>query len=67
MTLSRSDFELSGVSTGFQVEPLEKAFRLLDLLQSLRSHPFLKGRFVLKGGTALLTFRVLTGHKIPFS
>ena len=56
MTLSRSDLELAAASTGFQVEPLEKAFRLLDLLQSLRSHPFLKGRFVLKGGTALNLF-----------
>jgi len=56
MTLSRSDLELVAASTGFQAEPLEKAFRLLDLLQSLRSHPFLKGRFVLKGGTALNLF-----------
>ncbi|MFH1029048.1 MAG: hypothetical protein V1791_13685 [Pseudomonadota bacterium] len=31
-------------------------FRLLDLLQSLQSHPFLKGRFALKGGTALNLF-----------
>jgi hypothetical protein len=56
MTLFRSDLELAAASTGFQVEPLEKAFRLLELLQSLRSHPFLKGRFVLKGGTALNLF-----------
>jgi len=56
MTLSRSDIELTSASTGFQVEPLEKAFRLLELLQSLRSHPFLKNRFVLKGGTALNLF-----------
>ena len=48
MTLSRSDLERAAASTGFQVEPLEKAFRLLNLLQSLRSHPFLKNRFVLK-------------------
>jgi predicted nucleotidyltransferase component of viral defense system len=56
MTLSRSDLERTAASTGFQVESLEKAFRLLDLLQSLRSHPFLKSRFVLKGGTALNLF-----------
>lgn len=56
MTLSRSDLERVSASTGFQAEPLEKVLRLLDLLQSLRSHPFLKGRFVLKGGTALNLF-----------
>lgn len=56
MTLSRSDLERAAASTGFQAEPLEKVFRLLDLLQSLRSHPFLKGRFALKGGTALNLF-----------
>lgn len=56
MTLSRSDLEREAASTGFQAEPLEKIFRLLDLLQSLRSHPFLKGRFALKGGTALNLF-----------
>lgn len=53
---SRPELERVAASTGFQVEPLEKALRLLDLLQSLRSHPFLKGRFALKGGTALNLF-----------
>ncbi|MBW2635246.1 MAG: nucleotidyl transferase AbiEii/AbiGii toxin family protein, partial [Deltaproteobacteria bacterium] len=56
MTFSRSDLERAAASTGFQAEALEKVFRLLGLLQSLRSHPFLKHRLVLKGGTALNLF-----------
>jgi len=48
MTLSRSDLERAAASTGFQTEALEKVLRLLDLLQSLRSHPYLKHRLVLK-------------------
>jgi len=56
MTLSRSDLEREAASTGFQTEVLEKVFQLLALLQSLRSHPFLKSRLVLKGGTALNLF-----------
>jgi len=44
MTFSRSDLERAAASTGFQAEALEKVFRLLGLLQSLRSHPFLKHR-----------------------
>jgi predicted nucleotidyltransferase component of viral defense system len=42
--------------TGFRPEVLERVFQLLSLLESLRSHPFLKGRLVLKGGTALNLF-----------
>jgi hypothetical protein len=43
-------------ATGFQAEPLEKVRRLLELIESLRSHPFLKERIALKGGTALNLF-----------
>ena len=56
MTLSSSDLQREAASAGFQTEPLEKVYRLLGLLQSLRSHPFLKRRLVLKGGTALNLF-----------
>lgn len=56
MTLSRAELERETAATGFQAEPLEKVLHLLELLQALRSHPFLKGRFVLKGGTALNLF-----------
>jgi predicted nucleotidyltransferase component of viral defense system len=43
-------------STGFRPDVIEKVAHLLGLLDSLRSHPFLKGKFVLKGGTALNLF-----------
>ena len=43
-------------STGFGAEPLEKVFRLMELLDALNSHPFLKSRIALKGGTALNLF-----------
>jgi len=56
MTLSISDLQREAASAGFQTGPLEKVFRLLGLLQSMRSHPFLKLRIVLKGGTALNLF-----------
>jgi len=43
-------------TTGFGAEPLEKVFRLMALLDALGSHPFLKPRIALKGGTALNLF-----------
>src|SRR5678815_727098 len=43
-------------ATGFNGESLEKVFRLLGLLDALTSHPFLKTRIALKGGTALNLF-----------
>ena len=43
-------------STGFRAEMVEKVLHLLNLLGALNSHPFLKGKWVLKGGTALNRF-----------
>ena len=43
-------------STGFRAETVEKVLHLLKLLDALNSHPFLKGKWVLKGGTALNMF-----------
>ena len=43
-------------ATGFKVEMVEKVLHLLNLLNVLNSHPFLKGKWVLKGGTALNMF-----------
>ena len=40
-------------ATGFRPDVLEKVAHLLGLLDAMRSHPFLKGKLVLKGGTAL--------------
>ena len=42
--------------TGFRADVLEKAAQLLGLLEAIQSHPFLRGKFALKGGTALNLF-----------
>jgi hypothetical protein len=56
VTLTRQDLEREAAATGFAADTLEKVIRLLSLLDALRSHPFLKGRIALKGGTALNLF-----------
>ncbi|MGH7167280.1 MAG: nucleotidyl transferase AbiEii/AbiGii toxin family protein [Nitrospiraceae bacterium] len=56
MNLTLEDLQRQAAATGFQTETLDKAIRLLSLLDGLRSHPFLKTRFALKGGTALNLF-----------
>jgi predicted nucleotidyltransferase component of viral defense system len=43
-------------ATGFRPDVLEKVAHLLGLLEALGSHPFLKGKLALKGGTALNLF-----------
>jgi len=43
-------------STGFRADVIEKVFHLLNLLNLLNSHPFLKGKLALKGGSALNLF-----------
>jgi predicted nucleotidyltransferase component of viral defense system len=43
-------------ATGFRSDMLEKVGLLLQLLDAVRSHPFLKDKLVLKGGTALNLF-----------
>jgi hypothetical protein len=54
--LSLDDLQREAAAAGFRTEPLEKVLRLLETLEALRSHPFLKERIVLKGGTALNLF-----------
>jgi len=54
--LSPAELAQEAAAAGFPVASLEKAQRLLRLLEALRSHPFLKERIVLKGGTALNLF-----------
>jgi predicted nucleotidyltransferase component of viral defense system len=56
MNLSKDRLVAEAAATGFRPDTLEKAVRLLSLLTALRSHPFLKERLVLKGGTALNLF-----------
>lgn len=54
--LSAAELQREAQATGFRSEALEKVLRLLELLEGLRSHPFLKSRVALKGGTALNLF-----------
>lgn len=56
MRISKDKLFSEAEATGFRIEVLEKAIHLLNLLESFRSHPFLKGRLALKGGTALNLF-----------
>lgn len=57
MRLTANELAREAAATGFQTEPLEKVILLLELLEAIRSHPFLKERAVLKGGTALNLFK----------
>jgi len=56
MRLSTEKLVAEAESTGFRPEVLEKVAHLLGLLDTLQSHPFLKKKLVLKGGTALNLF-----------
>ena len=56
MNLTPQALSREAKSTGFGDEPLEKVFRLMALLDALNSHPFLKTRIAVKGGTALNLF-----------
>lgn len=56
MRISREKLLAEAEATGFRLEVLEKAIYLLNLLERLQSHPFLKGRLALKGGTAVNLF-----------
>lgn len=56
MSFSPSEVMTAAETTGFKAEMIEKVLHLLNLLNGLNSHPFLKGKWVLKGGTALNVF-----------
>lgn len=56
MKLSMEKLTAEAEATGFRPDVLEKVAHLLGLLEAIRSHPFLKGKLVLKGGTALNLF-----------
>lgn len=56
MSLSKEALRREAGKTGFRPEILEKVGRLLDLLEAMQRHPYLKSRVVLKGGTALNLF-----------
>ena len=48
--------------TGLLADNLEKALRLRELLTELHKHPFLSGKLVLKGGTALNLYEQNNSH-----
>ncbi len=54
--LSEADLQREAAATGFRSDALERVIRLVELLEGLRSHPFLKPRIALKGGTSLNLF-----------
>ena len=56
MKISPEKLAAEAEATGFRPDVLGKVAHLLGLLEALRSHPFLKGKLVLKGGTALNLF-----------
>lgn len=56
MKISSATLRSEAARSGFRSEILEKVLHLLNLLDGFRSHPFLKTRFALKGGTALNLF-----------
>ena len=56
MRLSKERLLAEAASSGYRPDVLEKVVHLLNLLKSFGTHPFLKGRLALKGGTALNLF-----------
>ena len=56
MRVSPERLATEAEATGFQPEVLEKTYNLLGLLDAIDSHPFLRGKLALKGGTALNLF-----------
>jgi hypothetical protein len=64
--LSEADLQREAAATGFRPEVLEKFIRLVELLEGLRSHPFLKPRIALKGGTARSTALDVKKLRIAF-
>jgi predicted nucleotidyltransferase component of viral defense system len=56
MNISREKLIDMSQATGFRPEILEKVAYLLHLLEAFNRHPSLKGRWALKGGTAINLF-----------
>jgi predicted nucleotidyltransferase component of viral defense system len=54
--LTADQLSREAAEAGFRPESFEKVARLFELMAGLRSHPFLRGRLALKGGTALNLF-----------
>lgn len=56
MKISKELLIKESSKTGFRPEILEKVWRLMNVLEGISAHPYLQGRLVLKGGTALNLF-----------
>ena len=56
MKFDPAQFRATANATGFEADNLEKLLRLRELLTEFHKHPFLRGKLVLKGGTALNLF-----------
>jgi predicted nucleotidyltransferase component of viral defense system len=56
MKFGAQEIQETAAALGFRPDSLEKVFRLLSLLETLRSNVFLRPRVALKGGTALNLF-----------
>ena len=56
MKISPETLAVQSEAAGFRPDMLEKVALLLQLLDAIRNHPFLKNKLVLKGGTALNLF-----------
>jgi predicted nucleotidyltransferase component of viral defense system len=56
MKFGAQEIQETAATLGFRPDSLEKVFRLLSLLETLRSNAFLRPRVALKGGTALNLF-----------
>ncbi|MBW2367912.1 MAG: nucleotidyl transferase AbiEii/AbiGii toxin family protein [Deltaproteobacteria bacterium] len=56
MRISQKKLSAIASGTGFRVDVVEKVAHLLNLLNTLNAHPYLKGKLALKGGTALNMF-----------
>jgi len=56
MRISAEKLAAEAESSGFRPDVLEKVAQLMGLLDTLQSHPFLRGKLVLKGGSALNLF-----------
>lgn len=53
MKISKQKLLREAAATEFRPEILEKVWYLMDVLDAINDHSFLKEKLVLKGGTAL--------------
>lgn len=58
MTRTWPQLQREAATEGFPADSLEKVLHLIALLDGLRSHPYLRSRLALKGGTALNLFEL---------